>query len=84
MTKIIRLIYVLSIIAIGLLALVSVVSAFHSSTGAGFLVLLIIAPAMSLFLLVYVRVLLELFIALMRIMENTGELVVQGRSSSSM
>ncbi len=78
-TKIIKVLYVLSIILIGFSALFFIVAAFHQSSAAGLLVLVIIAPIMSLFYLIYTRVLLELVIALFRIMENTAEMVAQGR-----
>jgi hypothetical protein len=80
--KIIKVLYVLSIILIGLTALFFVLAAFNRSAGAGVVVLFIVAPIASLFYLVYARVLLELFIALFRIMENTSELVAQGHRNS--
>lgn len=78
-TKIIKLLYVLSIILIGISALFFILAAFHQSSALGAIVLLIVAPIISLFYLIYARVLLELVIALFRIMENTGEMVAQGR-----
>jgi|SRR5580704_7297255 hypothetical protein len=76
-TKIIKVLYVLAIIVIGLYALVFIGAAFHDSTAAGIAVLLIVAPIFSLISLIYTRVLLEVFIALFRIMENTSELVAR-------
>lgn len=78
-TKIIKFLYLISIVLIGLAALFFVLAAFHQSTGAGLLVLVIVAPLVSLFYLIYTRVFLELVIALFRIMENTAEMVAQGR-----
>jgi hypothetical protein len=78
-TKIIKVLYLLSILLIGLTAAIVVLAAFHQSSVAGLLVLVVIAPIVSLFYLIYTRVVLELVIALFRIMENTGELVAQGR-----
>jgi hypothetical protein len=43
-------------------------------------VLIIVAPLVALLWLIYTRVILELFIALFRIAENTSELVAQGRA----
>ncbi len=77
-TKIIKVLYLLSIFLIGLTALVFVIAAFHQSSTVGLLVLVVVAPIMSMFYLIYTRVILELVIALFRIMENTGELVAQG------
>ncbi len=81
-TKIIKVLYVLAMIVIGLTALLFIVAAFHRSGADGIVVLFIVAPIVSFFYLVYARVLLELIIALFRIMENTGELVAQGRRAS--
>jgi Domain of unknown function (DUF4282) len=78
-TKIIRVLYAITIALIGLLALLFVLAAFHQSSTDGVIVLFIAAPLVSLFYLVYARVILEIFIALFRIMENTSELVAQGR-----
>jgi hypothetical protein len=78
MTKIIKGLYVLSMIWIGLSALLYIILAFHTNGTLGVLMLFVIAPAISLLLLIYTRLLLELSIAVFRIMENTGELVAQG------
>lgn len=74
-TRIIKVLYILAVIVIGLYALVFIVAAFGHSPAAGAVVLLVLAPLFSLVSLIYVRVLLEVVIALFRIMENTGELV---------
>ena|ERR1700733_7710349 len=77
--KLVKVIYVLWMIVIGLGALGSIAVAFRASHTLGFLVLFIIAPIISLFYLVMARVFLEIFVVLFRIQENTGELVTQGR-----
>ena len=71
----IKFIYVLTLIAIGLTALLFIVAAFHQSSGFGALTLLIIAPILSLFYVVYARVFLEFFIAVFRLAETNAELV---------
>ncbi len=76
-TRIIKVLYVLAIILIGLYALVFIAAGFHNSAGAGVLVLVVVVPIFTLASLIYTRVLLEVFIALFRIMENTGELVAR-------
>ncbi len=76
-TRIIKLLYVLAILVIGLYAFIFIVGGFSRSPAAGLLVLLIIAPIFTLASLVYTRVLLELIIALFRIMENTSQLVAR-------
>lgn len=79
-TKVIKLIYILSMVVIALLALAFVVSAFQQSAAFGLLTLLVLAPVVSLIYLTYTRMFLELVIALFRIMENTHELVRLGRA----
>ena len=78
-TKIIKVLYVISVIFIGLFSLAFVFYAFHVSPTLGLVVLIIVAPLEALFWLIYTRVIMELFIALFRIAENTSELVAQGR-----
>jgi hypothetical protein len=77
-TKIIKVVYVLYMIVIGLVALGFIVSAFHASAAAGLLVLLIGAPVGFLIYVIFGRVWLEVVIVLFRIMENTQQLVDQG------
>ena len=80
-TKVIKVLYILSMIGIGLVALAFVVAAFNNDAAAGLLVLVIVAPLMSLLYLIYVRVLLEIVIAVFRIMETNTELVALQRGS---
>jgi uncharacterized membrane protein len=79
-TKIIKVLYVLAVIVIGLYAFIFIVGAFSRSSTAGALVLLILAPLFALVSLIYARVLLEVIIALFRIMENTSELVARANA----
>jgi Domain of unknown function (DUF4282) len=74
--------YVLVIIVDALVTLAYVIIAFRVSSSAGILVLFVIGPIMFILYLVTWRVLLELVIAIFRIMENTKELVAQGRPVS--
>jgi hypothetical protein len=80
-TRVIKVIYIISMVVIGLAALFWIVAAFARSPGFGLIVLIVIAPIVSLLYLVYTRVLLEVIIALFRIMEHTGELVALQRSA---
>jgi hypothetical protein len=82
-TRLIKVLYVLAIILIGLEALIWVLVGFHQSVAVGVVVLFILAPLISLVALTYTRVLLEVVIALFRIMENTGELVRRMTPASS-
>jgi uncharacterized membrane protein len=74
-TKVIKVLYILSMIVIGLAALAFVAAAFANSVAGGLIVLLIVAPLVALLYLIYVRVLLEIVIAVFRIMETNTELV---------
>jgi hypothetical protein len=82
-TKLVRVLYVVAMIWIGLSAAVYILLGFHVSPGVGILMLFIVAPVSSLFLLGLTRILLEMCIALFQIMANSNELVAQGRSKAS-
>ena len=79
--KVIKVLYVLSMIVIGLTALFFVVGAFTESAAAGIFTLLIAAPLAGLLYLIYVRVILEVIICIFRIMESNVELVSLQRSA---
>ena len=74
-TRVIKVLYILSMVLIGLTALFFVGAAFNNSAAAGLFTLVVIAPFISLLYLVYVRVLLEIVIAIFRIMETNVQLV---------
>jgi len=79
-TRVMKILYILSMVLIGLTALVFVGAAFSNSVAAGLFTLVVIAPFVSLLYLVYVRVLLEIVIAIFRIMETNVELVALQRA----
>ena len=81
-TRVIKVLYILSMILIGLSALFFVGAAFANNVAFGVVTLLVIAPLVSLLYLTYVRVLLELVIAIFRIMESNVELVALQRGQS--
>jgi hypothetical protein len=81
-TKVIKVLYILSMVVIGLVALGVVVAAFNNNAAAGLIVLVIVAPLMALLYLIYVRVLLEIVIAVFRIMETNTELVALQRGQA--
>ncbi len=81
-TKVIKVIYVLSMVLIGLTSLVIVVGAFSSSVGAGLFTLIVLAPLAALVYLIYVRVILEVIICVFRIMETNVELVSLQRAAA--
>jgi hypothetical protein len=68
-TKIIKVIYVLTLIGIALFALFFVVAGFRESTGLGLFVLVIGAPVGALIYTIYARVFLEFIIQVFRISE---------------
>src|SRR4051812_45195708 len=82
-TRVIKVLYILSMIVIGILALFFVVAAFSNSIAGGIVVLVIIAPLAALLYLIYVRVLLELVIVIFRIMETNVELVSLQRAQAA-
>jgi Domain of unknown function (DUF4282) len=82
-TRVIKVLYVLSMIIIGLFALFFVVAAFSNSVAGGIIVLLIVAPLAALLYLIYVRVLLELVIVIFRIWETNVELVSLQRGQAA-
>src|SRR3954470_21000701 len=69
-TKIIKFIYVVLLVLIGLGALITIVGAFVQSIAAGALVLLIVAPLFTFLYVVYTRVVLEVIIQIFRINEH--------------
>lgn len=82
-TRIIKVLYVLALIVIGLGYLVFTVSAFATDTGFGVLTLIVLGPIVALFYIVYARVFLEIVIALFRIMETNVEMVGLLRNGQS-
>ena len=80
--RVIKFIYIISMVVIGLAALFWIGAAFSQSAAFGLLVLVIAAPIVSLLYLIYTRVLLEVIIALFRIMEYNAELVTLQRAST--
>lgn len=73
--RIIKVVYVITLIGIGLLAILFIISAFNVNSGFGAVTLLILAPIFSLVYIVYARVFLEFFLAIFRVAETNAELV---------
>lgn len=73
-SKIIKLLYGLSILFAGIIALTIIIVGFSAHAGAGILALLIFAPLIFLVSVIYSRVLLEIIIVVFRISENTAEI----------
>ncbi len=85
--KVIRVLYILAIIGIGIGAIFTVVAAFNESTGLGVLTLLVLAPLGFLLYVIIARLYLEIVIVLFKIHEsaraiaqNTGGLPGGGQT----
>ncbi|MGH7321537.1 MAG: DUF4282 domain-containing protein [Candidatus Rokuibacteriota bacterium] len=78
-SKIIRLLYALSIVGAALVSLSWIVGSFMASPAFGVLVLLVGAPLFFLISIIYARVLLEIIIVIFRISENIAEIAAGGR-----
>jgi hypothetical protein len=72
-TKIIKFVYVVSMVLIAVSAVVVVVAAFNQSAAAGVLTLFVGAPIVALLYLIYVRILLEFIIQVFRAVELLNE-----------
>lgn len=75
--KIIRLLYIISVIAYALLALAFVITSFNVNAGFGVFTLLILAPLLFLLAVIYVRVMLELIMVLFRISDHVAFIAEQ-------
>ncbi len=82
-SKVIKILYGLSIVGAAFVAIAIIVGAFNNSVGLGLVTLIIGAPLLFLIYVIYARVLLEIIIVIFRIMEHTAEIVEQGRRGSS-
>jgi hypothetical protein len=78
-SKIIKLLYVLSIAGAALVSLFLIIFGFTVSTTGGVVMLLIGAPLLFLLSTIYARVLLEIIIVIFRISEHAAEIAEQGR-----
>jgi hypothetical protein len=76
--KIIKLLYVLSTIAVALWTVIVILWGFRQSTGLGILMLVILGPIFFVITMIYVRVLLELLIVFFRIHGDVNEINRRG------
>jgi len=82
-TKLIKVLYGLSICAAGLIALILIVVAFQASPAAGVVALLIGGPLYFLFIVTVSRVWLEVLMVIFRISEHTAEIAERGRARTT-
>jgi Domain of unknown function (DUF4282) len=73
-TRIIKLLYILSIFGAGFFSLAIVVGGFASKSGAGGILALLLAPLVFGFLVLSARIYMELIIVVFKIAENTGRI----------
>lgn len=81
-TKFVKVLYVLSLVLLGLAYLVIGIAALSDSAGAGFLWLVVLGPLMLFFYTLFYRVFFELVIVLFRIFENTRDQVALMRAAA--
>ena len=77
--KLIKVLFVISIVLAAFGALAVVGSAFMTSAIAGIFALLIVAPLLFLFYVIYARVMMEVLIVIFRGSEHLAEIAKQGR-----
>jgi len=75
--RIIKVLYILFMIAIGLFALLVVVSAFAQDTAIGVVTLFVLAPLGALLYLILVRVYLELIVVIFKIRESAERIAAK-------
>jgi len=78
-TKIIKLLYGLTLFFAGITALILIIIGFSAHPGVGIVTLLILAPLLFFISVIYGRVLLEIIIVIFRIAEHMAEIAQQGR-----
>jgi len=79
-SKITKFLYLLSILYAGLLSFLCIVLGFNASKGLGIFILIIGAPLIFLLTVLYSRVLLEMFIVILRIAHRTAEIAKKAES----
>jgi hypothetical protein len=73
-TRVIRWLYLLLLVLIGLGLLGFLISAILSGSAAGIVIALVVGPIVALLYVVYARVLLEVILAIFRILESNREI----------
>ncbi|GAA1404884.1 hypothetical protein AUR04nite_07750 [Glutamicibacter uratoxydans] len=81
--SILKVLYILFMIGLGIMYIVIVVAAFYESTGMGLATMFIFGPLVVLVYLALIRASLESLIAQIRTAENTAELVRLSGGSAS-
>ena len=79
-SKMTKFLYTLSMLYAGLLSFLCIVVGFNVSKGLGFFILIIGAPLIFLLTVLYSRMLLEMFIVILRMAHRTAELAKRADS----
>ncbi len=79
-SKITKFLYTLSILYAGLLSFLCIVVGFNVSKGLGIFILIIGAPLIFLLTVLYSRMLLEMFIVILRMAQHTAEITKRAGS----
>lgn len=80
-TRVIRFLYILLLVLVGLGLLAFIVAAVASGDVAQILVALIVGPLMALLYVVYARVILEVILAIFRLLESSREIAFLQRQT---
>jgi hypothetical protein len=76
-TKLVKILYAIGMVLFALVAIGVVLTSFNLSTGIG-LLMLIVSPVLYLFMLIYLRVTMELIVVLFRVAEEITSLARRG------
>ncbi len=68
--SVVKIVYVLAMVGVGILWLSLSIAAFQSSAALGLFVLLVLGPLYALFLLILIRITFEFYVAVIRIAED--------------
>lgn len=82
-SRIIKILYVLSIVVMGIISIILIKNGFNFSIRVGMLALFVGAPLVFLLGIIYSRVIFEIIIVLFRIAEHTARIAEQGQRSPS-
>jgi hypothetical protein len=81
-SKVIKLLYALSVVAAGFGALGFIIGGFNNSVALGIVMLIIGAPLYFLIVVIYARVLLEIIMVIFQMAEHVAEIAAQSRRGS--
>ena len=83
-TRVIKVLYVLLLVVVGLGLLAFVIAAIASGGAGSIVIALIVGPIVALLYIIYARILLEVLIAIFRILETNREIAFLQRQQLSL